>query len=197
MKPIKRGFSFLLSVALCFALLLQSFAFGGITLKPHYEREKPVLKLSLPIPKGSNLATFATCLQYDAEKLTLSAVEFGAGDLTTYAEETTGKVSLSAIWTEHQEAAATLVTFTFQIKEGAKGDVKFSFTDTKATDQNDKEISVSFGSAKHLQCPLEGEIPNADIPATARTYIAAGAGAVALLSVGAITAILVKKKQRS
>ena len=76
------------SVCLCLLLALvccfPAVAAGIVALQANAAlAEDGTRTVTVSAPANSNLATFETTLQYDAQKLELQEVVYGAGDMTT------------------------------------------------------------------------------------------------------------------
>lgn len=195
---MKKGLSVVCSILLALVLCVSAFAQSDAALKVDTALADGTLTVTLSAPAGSSLATFETVLNYDAEKLELTDVVYGAGDMTTQNTETAGKVHLLMVWQDTQEDAATLATVTFKVKDGAKGETAISFTDTAATDGNDAPIAVSLGESNTFSVKLSDAPPTDEkIPSTAGTYIAVGLGCTVTVAAAiAVTAgAFVKRKK--
>lgn len=189
------------SVCLCLLLALvccfPAVAAGTVALQANAAlAEDGTLTVTVSAPANSNLATFETTLQYDAQKLELQEVVYGAGDMTTSNTAEAGRVGLFMIWQDTQTQAATLATVTFKVKEGAAGTTDITFTDTAATDANDSEMAVSFGESDTVTVTLTEAPPTEEnIPSTAGTYIAVGAIGVVAVAAAVTAGALVKRKK--
>lgn len=189
------------SVCLCLLLALvccfPAVAAGTVALQANAAlAEDGTLTVTVSAPANSNLATFETTLQYDAQKLELQEVVYGAGDMTTSNTAEAGRVGLFMIWQDTQTQAATLATVTFKVKDGAAGTTDITFTDTAATDANDSEMAVSFGESDTVTVTLTEAPPTEEnIPSTAGTYIAVGAIGVVGVAAAVTAGALVKRKK--
>lgn len=189
------------SVCLCLLLTLvccfPAFAAGTATLQANAAlAEDGTLTVTVSAPANSNLATLESTLQYDAQKLELQEVVYGAGDMTTSNTAEAGKVGLFMIWQDTQTDAATLATVTFKVKDGAAGTTDITFTNTAATDANDSEMAVSFGDSDTVTVTLTEAPPTEEnIPSTAGTYIAVGAIGVVAVAAAVTAGALVKRKK--
>lgn len=189
------------SVCLCLLLALvccfPAVAAGTVALQANAAlAEDGTLTVTVSAPANSNLATFETTLQYDAQKLELQEVVYGAGDMTTSNTAEAGKVGLFMIWQDTQTEAATLATVTFKVKDGAAGTTDITFTDTAATDANDSEMAVSFGESDTVTVTLTEAPPTEEnIPSTAGTYIAVGAIGVVGVAAAVTAGALIKRKK--
>lgn len=189
------------SVCLCLLLALvccfPAVAAGTVALQANAAlAEDGTLTVTVSAPANSNLATFETTLQYDAQKLELQEVVYGAGDMTTSNTAEAGKVGLFMIWQDTQTDEATLATVTFKVKDGAAGTTDITFTDTAATDANDSEMAVSFGESDTVTVTLTEAPPTEEnIPSTAGTYIAVGAIGVVAVAAAVTAGALVKRKK--
>lgn len=189
------------SVCLCLLLALvccfPAVAAGTVALQANAAlAEDGTLTVTVSAPANSNLATFETTLQYDAQKLELQEVVYGAGDMTTSNTAEAGRVGLFMIWQDTQTDEATLATVTFKVKEGAAGTTDITFTDTAATDANDSEMAVSFGESDTVTVTLTEAPPTEEnIPSTAGTYIAVGAIGVVAVAAAVTAGALVKRKK--
>lgn len=189
------------SVCLCLLLALvccfPAVAAGTVALQANAAlAEDGTLTVTVSAPANSNLATFETTLQYDAQKLELQEVVYGAGDMTTSNTAEAGKVELFMIWQDTQTDEATLATVTFKVKDGAAGTTDITFTDTAATDANDSEMAVSFGESDTVTVTLTEAPPTEEnIPSTAGTYIAVGAIGVVAVAAAVTAGALVKRKK--
>ena len=189
------------SVCLCLLLALvccfPAVAAGTVALQANAAlAEDGTLTVTVSAPANSNLATFETTLQYDAQKLELQEVVYGAGDMTTSNTAEAGRVGLFMIWQDTQTQAATLATVTFKVKDGAAGTTDIAFANTAATDASDSEMDISFGESDTVTVTLTEAPPTEEnIPSTAGTYIAVGAigvvGGAAAVTAGA----LIKRKK--
>lgn len=195
---MKKVLSVLMSMLLLFALCLPAFAADAVTaeVKTVLDKENSVLTLTLSVPAGTDLATFESTLSYDVQKLELTDVVYGAGDMTTVNKDTAGMVRLYMIWATSQTDAATLATVTFKVKDGAVGKAAFEFKNTAATDSKDANIEFSFQSGTAFDIALT-EAPPTDekIPSTAGKYIAVGTVAAVVVA-AAVTAGAVAKRKK-
>ena len=189
------------SVCLCLLLALvccfPAVAAGTVALQANAAlAEDGTLTVTVSAPANSNLATFETTLQYDAQKLELQEVVYGAGDMTTSNTAEAGRVGLFMIWQDTQTAEATLATVTFKVKDGAAGTTDITFTNTAATDANDSEMAVSFGESDTVTVTLTEAPPTEEnIPSTAGTYIAVGAIGVVGVAAAVTAGALIKRKK--
>lgn len=189
------------SVCLCLLLALvccfPAVAAGTVALQANAAlAEDGTLTVTVSAPANSNLATFETTLQYDAQKLELQEVVYGAGDMTTSNTAETGRVGLFMIWQDTQTEAATLATVTFKVKEGAVGTTDITFANTAATDASDSEMGISFGESDTVTVTLTEAPPTEEnIPSTAGTYIAVGAISVVGVAAAVTAGALIKRKK--
>lgn len=189
------------SVCLCLLLALvccfPAVAAGTATLQANAAlAEDGTLTVTVSAPANSNLATFETTLQYDAQKLELQEVVYGAGDMTTSNTTETGRVGLFMIWQDTQTQAATLATVTFKVKDGAAGTTDITFANTAATDASDSEMGISFGESDTVTVTLTEAPPTEEnIPSTAGTYIAVGAIGVVGVAAAVTAGALIKRKK--
>ena len=189
------------SVCLCLLLALvccfPAVAAGIVALQANAAlAEDGTLTVTVSAPANSNLATFETTLQYDAQKLELQEVVYGAGDMTTSNTAEAGRVGLFMIWQDTQTEAATLATITFKVKDGAAGTTDITFTNTAATDANDSEMGISFGESDTVTVTLTEAPPTEEnIPSTAGTYIAVGAIGVVGVAAAVTAGALIKRKK--
>lgn len=196
---IKKLSSVLLCLCLLGMLFVPAFAADGVTAAVDTALTDGTLTVTVQVPAETDLATLQSTLQYDADKLELSEVVFGAGDLNTYNAETAGQVSLYMVWSNAQQEAGTLVTVTFKVKDGATGSAKLAFTDTAATDSADAKLAFNFG-ANTFDIALSdtaNDAPNADekIPSTAGKYMAAGSAVVLVAAAAVVVSVAVKRKK--
>lgn len=189
------------SVCLCLLLALvccfPAVAAGTVALQANAAlAEDGTLTVTVSAPANSNLATFETTLQYDAQKLELQEVVYGAGDMTTSNTAEAGRVGLFMIWQDTQTEAATLVTVTFKVKDGAAGTTDITFANTAATDASDSEMGISFGESDTVTVTLTEAPPTEEnIPSTAGTYIAVGAIGVVGVAAAVTAGALIKRKK--
>lgn len=189
------------SVCLCLLLALvccfPAVAAGTVALQANAAlAEDGTLTVTVSAPANSNLATFETALQYDAQKLELQEVVYGAGDMTTSNTAEAGRVGLFMIWQDTQTQAATLVTVTFKVKDGAAGTTDITFANTAATDASDSEMGISFGESDTVTVTLTEAPPTEEnIPSTAGTYIAVGAIGVVGVAAAVTAGALIKRKK--
>lgn len=189
------------SVCLCLLLALvccfPAVAAGTVALQANAAlAEDGTLTVTVSAPANSNLATFETTLQYDAQKLELQEVVYGAGDMTTSNTAEAGRVGLFMIWQDTQTEAATLATVTFKVKEGAVGTTDITFANTAATDASDSEMGISFGESDTVTVTLTEAPPTEEnIPSTAGTYIAVGAISVVGVAAAVTAGALIKRKK--
>lgn len=189
------------SVCLCLLLALvccfPAVAAGTVALQANAAlAEDGTLTVTVSAPANSNLATFETTLQYDAQKLELQEVVYGAGDMTTSNTAEAGKVGLFMIWQDTQTEAATLATVTFKVKDGAAGTTDITFANTAATDASDSEMGISFGESDTVAVTLTEAPPTEEnIPSTAGTYIAVGAIGVVGVAAAVTAGALIKRKK--
>lgn len=191
----------IVSVCLCFLLVLvccfPAFAADAINVQTNAAlAQDGTLTVTLAAPANSGLATFSTVLNYDAQKLELQSVVYGAGDQTTENTVTAGKVGLYMIWTASLTDAATLATVTFKVKDGATGTTDITFTNTDATDANDGAMDISFGESNAVTVVLT-EAPPTDenIPSTAGTYAAVGVGCAVAVAAAVTAGALIKRRK--
>lgn len=195
---MKKVLSVLMSMLLLCALCVPAFAADTVTaeVQTALDKENGVLTLTLSVPAGTDLATFESTLRYDAEKLELTDVVYGAGDMNTVNKDTVGAVRLYMIWAGSQTDAATLATVTFKVKDGAAGKAAFEFKDTSATDSKDARIAFGFQSGDVFDVALTDAPPTDEkIPSTAGKYIAVGT-VVAVVVAAAVTAGAVAKRKK-
>lgn len=189
------------SVCLCLLLALvccfPAVAAGTVALQANAAlAEDGTLTVTVSAPANSNLATFETTLQYDAQKLELQEVVYGAGDMTTSNTAEAGRVGLFMIWQDTQTAEATLATVTFKVKDGAVGTTDITFANTAATDASDSEMGISFGENDTVTVTLTEAPPTEEnIPSTAGTYIAVGAIGVVGVAAAVTAGALIKRKK--
>lgn len=189
------------SVCLCLLLALvccfPAFAAGTVALQANAAlAEDGTLTVTVSAPANSNLATFETTLQYDAQKLELQEAVYGAGDMTTSNTAEAGRVGLFMIWQDTQTEAATLATVTFKVKDGAAGTTDITFANTAATDASDSEMDISFGESDTVTVTLTEAPPTEEnIPSTAGTYIAVGAIGVVGVAAAVTAGALIKRKK--
>lgn len=196
---MKKILSVLMSMLLLFALCLSAFAADAVTAEVQtvLDKENGVLTLTLAVPAGSDLATFESTLRYDAEKLELTDVVYGAGDMTTVNKDTVGAVHLYMIWVASQTDAATLATVTFKVKDGAAGKAAFEFKDTLATDSKDANIEFGFQNGTAFDVALTDAPPTDEkIPSTAGKYIAVGTVAAVVVAAAVTAGAVVKRKKQ-
>lgn len=193
---MKKVFSVCLCLLLALVCCLPAFAQSTVTAAADAALADGTLTVTLSVPAGSGLATFESTLNYDAEKLELQEVVYGAGDMTTSNTTVPGKVGLFMIWQDTQTDEATLATVTFKVKDGATGTTDITFTNTAATDENDSEMAVSFGESDTVTVTLTEAPPTEEnIPSTAGTYIAVGAIGVVAVAAAVTAGALVKRKK--
>lgn len=189
-----------LSVCLCvlfvFVCCLPCFAANAVSAKVDTALADGTLTVTVSVPENSEIATFESTLQYDKEKLELTDVQFGAGDVTTKNTDTPGAVKLYMIWQETQTEAATLVTVTFKVKEGAAGTTDITFVNTAATDGNDAALDIAYGDSNTFSVVLsDAPDTNEKIPSTAGKYTAVGGIGVVALAVAVTAGALIKRKK--
>lgn len=194
---MKKVLSVLISAMLLFALCIPAIAADTITAEVKTTLDNGILTVTLSVPAGTDLATFESALQYDAEKLELTDVVYGAGDMTTVNKDTAGTVQLFMVWVASQTDAVTLATVTFKMKDDAAGKAAFAFQNTSATDSKDNAMEFSFGDSAEFEVALTDAPPTDEkIPATAGKYIAVGAiTAVVAAAAVAAGAVIKRKKQ--
>lgn len=195
---MKKVLSILISAMLLFSLCIPAFAADAITAEVKTTLDNGVLTLTLAVPADTDLATFESALQYDAEKLELTDVVYGAGDMTTVNKDTAGTVRLFMVWAASQTDAATLATVTFKVKDGATGKAAFSFKDTSATNSADAALEFSFGgSGTSFEVALTDAPPTDEkIPATAGKYIAVGTIATVVAAAAVAAGAVAKRKKQ-
>lgn len=195
---MKKACSVILSFLFIFACCFPAFAAGAVTAKVDTVLADGTLTVTLSVPANSGLATFESKLHYDAEKLEFVSVAYGAGDMTTENTAVPGTVGLFMIWKETQTEAATLVTVTFKVKEGAAGKTDITFTDTAATDGSDTAIDFSYGESNTYTVALT-ETPSTDekIPGTAGKYVAVGAVSAVAVAAAVTAGALIKRKKNA
>lgn len=196
---MKKVLSVLMSMLLLFALCLPAFAADSVTaeVRTAFDKETGVLTLTISVPAGTDLATLESTLRYDAEKLELTDVVYGAGDMTTVNKDTAGTVRLYMIWAASQTDAATLATVTFKVKDGATGKAAFEFQNTSATDANDASIAFGFQSGDAFDVALTDAPPTDEkIPSTAGKYIAVGTAATVVIAAAVTAGAVVKRKKQ-
>lgn len=191
---MKKTLSVFLACLLLAALSVPAFA-ASVSVTPKATLADGVVTVTLNLPAGADLATFATTLTYDADKLEFSEVTFGAGDIYTSKTDVAGEVGLYMVWSNSQNTAATLATITFKVKEDAAGKAAFSFKDTEATDSTDAALPISFASDA-LTVTLS-DIPPVDekIPSTAGRYAAIGSACAVVVAAAVITGVAIKRRK--
>lgn len=191
---MKKIMSVFLACLLTAVLCVPAFA-ASVSVTPKATLADGTVTVTLDLPAGTDLATFATTLTYDAEKLEFSEVTFGAGDMYTSKTDTAGEVGLFMVWSASQNNAATLATITFKVKEDAAGKTAFSFKDTEATDSTDAALAVSFADDA-LSITLS-DLPPVDekIPSTAGKYAAIGSACAVVVAAAVVTGVAIKRKK--
>lgn len=191
---MKKIMSVFLACLLTAVLCVPAFA-ASVSVTPKATLADGTVTVTLDLPAGTDLATFATTLTYDAEKLEFSEVTFGAGDMYTSKTDTAGEVGLFMVWSASQNNAATLATITFKVKEDAAGKTAFSFKDTEATDSTDAALVVSFADDA-LSVTLS-DLPPVDekIPSTAGKYAAIGSACAVVVAAAVVTGVAIKRKK--
>ncbi len=94
---MKKVLSVLMSMFLLFTVCIPAFE-----VKTVLDKETGVLTLTISVPAGTDLATLESTLTYDAAKLELTDVVYGAGDMTTANKDTAGAVRLFMVWAASQ-----------------------------------------------------------------------------------------------
>lgn len=196
---MKKIVSVCLCLLLAFACCFPAFAAGAVQVQTDAAlADGGTLTVTLSAPANSGLATFSTVLNYDAQKLELQSVVYGAGDQTTENTATDGKVGLYMIWISSLTDAATLATVTFKVKDGATGTADITFTDTEATDANDGAMDISFGTGNAVTVPLtSAPSTNENIPSTAGTYAAVGVGCAVAVAAAVTAGALIKRRKNA
>lgn len=191
---MKKTMSVFLACLLLAALSVPAFA-ASVSVAPKATLADGVVTVTLDLPAGADLATFATTLTYDADKLEFSEVTFGAGDIYTSKTDVAGEVGLYMVWSNSQNTAATLATITFKVKEDAAGKAAFSFKDTEATDSKDAALPISF--ANDALTVTLSDVPPVDekIPSTAGRYAAIGSACAVVAAAAVITGVAVKRRK--
>lgn len=191
---MKKIMSVFLACLLTAVLCVPAFA-ASVSVNPKATLADGTVTVTLDLPAGTDLATFATTLTYDAEKLEFSEVTFGAGDMYTSKTDTAGEVGLFMVWSASQNNAATLATITFKVKEDAAGKTAFSFKDTEATDSTDAALAVSFADDA-LSVTLS-DLPPVDekIPSTAGKYAAIGSACAVVVAAAVVAGVAIKRKK--
>lgn len=196
---MKKVLSVLMSMFLLFTVCIPAFAADSVTaeVKTVLDKETGVLTLTISVPAGTDLATLESTLTYDAAKLELTDVVYGAGDMTTANKDTAGAVRLFMVWAASQTDAATLATITFKVKDGAAGKAAFAFKDTAATDSKDAVMDLGFGDSASFDTALTDAPPTDEkIPSTAGKYIAVGAVATVVAAAAVAAGAVVKRKKQ-
>lgn len=191
---MKKIMSVFLACLLTAVLCVPAFA-ASVSVTPKATLADGTVTVTLDLPAGTDLATFATTLTYDAEKLEFSEVTFGAGDMYTSKIDTAGEVGLFMVWSASQNNAATLATITFKVKEDAAGKTAFSFKDTEATDSTDAALAVSF--ADDALVVTLSDLPPVDekIPSTAGKYAAIGSACAVVVAAAVVAGVAIKRKK--
>lgn len=191
---MKKIMSVFLACLLTAVLCVPAFA-ASVSVNPKATLADGTVTVTLDLPAGTDLATFATTLTYDAEKLEFSEVNFGAGDMYTSKTDTAGEVGLFMVWSASQSDAATLATITFKVKEDAAGKTAFSFKDTEATDSTDAALAVSF--ADDALVVTLSDLPPVDekIPSTAGKYAAIGSACAVVVAAAVVAGVAIKRKK--
>lgn len=194
---MKKTLSVLLACLLLAALMIPAFAASVSVTPKAVLSDDGVVTVTLDLPAGADLATFATTLTYDADKLEFSEVKFGAGDMYTSNTNTAGEVGLYMVWSTSQNTAATLATVTFKVKEDAAGTTDIAFKNTEATDSTDQALDLSFAGGP-LSVTLS-ELPPVDekIPSTAGRYAAIGSACAVVVAAAVITGVAVKRRKNA
>lgn len=193
---MKKVCSVFLSICLVCMLFIPCFAAGSVQASVETTLADGTLTVMLKIPANTDLATFASTLNYDTEKLELGEVTYGTGDLNMSNTENAGLVKLSMIWAASQQTEATLVTVTFKVKDGAAGKTTLTFTDTMATDSADAELDFSFGESNSFEIALTDAPPTDEkIPSTAGKYAAVGSAVIVVAAAAAVVSVAVKRKR--
>ncbi len=194
---MKKVLSVLTSIVMLVLLCVPAFAADTVQADVKTTLADGVVTVTLSVPAGSDLGTFESTLVYDAEKLELSDIVYGAGDMTSENKDTLGQIRLLMVWAGSQTDAATLVTVTFKAKDGATGKAAFAFKDTSATDSNDEAVEFGFGDNVSFEVALT-EAPPTDekIPSTAGKYVAVGSAAAAVVAAAVAAGAVIKRKKQ-
>lgn len=194
---MKKTLSVFLACLILAALTVSAFAASVSVTPKAVLSDDGVVTVTLDLPAGADLATFATTLTYDADKLEFSEVKFSAGDMYTSNTNTAGEVGLYMVWSTSQNTAATLATVTFKVKEDAAGTTDIAFKNTEATDSTDQALDLSFAGGP-LSVTLS-ELPPVDekIPSTAGRYAAIGSACAVVVAAAVITGVAVKRRKNA
>ena len=129
-------------------MAVPAFAAKTVKVKVDIGGSEGKLYVRLTAPADSDIATMSAPLNFDTSKLDYSEVTYlNSGNVSSYTgeEKTSDGVVLAntAIATSLTKESK-IFTYVFDIKDGADGDVEFSFGDVKATDSNNDPINIVF-----------------------------------------------------
>ncbi|MCH5191188.1 MAG: hypothetical protein J1F23_03395 [Oscillospiraceae bacterium] len=141
-------FAVLAALALIISSVITAFAAKTVTLKVDILGQDGVVYVRLTAPEGSDIATFSSTVSFDTSKLSYNAVNYISGDsiltMTNDADAANGVVTANLVLADSLTEEAKIVTYAFNLLDGAEGKIAFDFTNIAATDSNDEPIDITF-----------------------------------------------------
>lgn len=145
---IAKVFAVLAALTLIISSVIPAFAAKTVTLKLDIAGQDGVVYVRLTAPEGSDIATFSSSVSFDTSKLSYNTVSYMTGDsvltLTNDADAAAGVVSANLVLADSLTEESKIVTYTFNLLDGAEGEITFDFTNIEATDSNDEPIDIVF-----------------------------------------------------
>lgn len=150
-------------LTLIISSVIPAFAAKTVTLTLDILGQDGVVYVRLTAPEGSDIATFSSTVSFDTSKLSYNAVNYMSGDsiltMTNDANADNGAVSANLVLADSLTDETAIVTYAFDLLDGAEGEIAFDFTNIEVTDSNDEPISIVFDKAASINIselkPLE------------------------------------------
>ena len=145
---IAKVFAVLAALTLIISSVVPAFAAKTVTLTLDIAGQDGVVYVRLTAPEGSDIATFASSISFDTSKLSYNSVSYLTGDsiltLTNDADAADGVVSANLVLADSLTEESKIITYTFNLLDGADGELVFDFTNIEVTDSNDEPINIVF-----------------------------------------------------
>ena len=141
-------FAVLAALALVISSVIPAFAVKTVTLKVDIAGQDGAVYVRLTAPEGSDIATFSSTVSFDTSKLSYSSVSYMSGDniltMTNDADAEEGVVTANLVLADSLTDETAMVTYAFNLLDGAEGELTFNFVNIEATDSTDGPIDIVF-----------------------------------------------------
>ncbi len=136
----------ILALALIVMMAVPAFAAKTVKVKVEIGGSDGKLYVRLTAPAESDIATMSAPLNFDTSKLDYSKVSYlEGGNISSYTGEEKvddGLVLANTAIATSLTKESKIFTYEFDVKDGAEGDVDFSFGEIKATDSDNNPINI-------------------------------------------------------